>query len=141
MMALGLTKSLSNSVRLPLPSRFALSIMSGFESTQNICLRLTSTAKPSGLTRSTERRGNTLKIVDIALFQVDDVDKVVMVSLFTCVDEDFRLSSRRHRSSVDGSCRQIRPVDSVLFAVMGNTNDYRALETDTYIYLKHAFSF
>lgn len=55
MMARGLTKSVSNSVRLPLPSRLALSIMSGFESTQNINLRLTSTAKPSGLTRSTNR--------------------------------------------------------------------------------------
>lgn len=53
-MARGLTRSVSKRVRLPLPSRLALSITSGLESTQNINLRFTSTARPSGLTRSTQ---------------------------------------------------------------------------------------
>lgn len=52
MMARGLTSSVSKSVRLPLPSRLELSITSGLESTQNISRRFTSTARPSGLTRS-----------------------------------------------------------------------------------------
>lgn len=61
MMALGLTKSLSNSVRLWLPSKLATSMISGDESTQNINLRWTSTAKPSGLTRSPGSKKATLE--------------------------------------------------------------------------------
>lgn len=65
MMARGLTRSVSNRVRLPLPSRLELSITSGFESTQNISLRLTSTVKPSGLTRSTWSSETTQKALSL----------------------------------------------------------------------------
>lgn len=58
MMARGLTRSVLKRVLLPLPSRLDLSMMSGFESTQNINLRFESTAKPSGLTRSTQSRSH-----------------------------------------------------------------------------------
>lgn len=61
MIARGLTKSVSNRVLLPLPSKLARSITSGVESTQNISRRLTSTAKPSGLTRSAEARRTEIR--------------------------------------------------------------------------------
>lgn len=53
-MARGFTRSVSNRVRLPLPSRLAVSIRSMLESTQNISLRVGSSARPSGLTRSAQ---------------------------------------------------------------------------------------
>lgn len=130
MMARGLTKSVSNSVRLPLPSRLALSIMSGFESTQNINLRLTSTAKPSGLTRSTNRPYRKYWH-QLNVKQLLEMRECVCVCVLTCINEDLRLSSRSHRRSVDCSRRQICPIDSVLSAVIGYSDNYRTLDTHT----------
>ena len=48
---LGLTRSVSNRTLRPLPSRLACSILSGVLSTQNMALRTTSTARPSGLVK------------------------------------------------------------------------------------------
>lgn len=130
MMARGLTKSVSNSVRLPLPSSLALSIMSGFESTQNINLRLTSTAKPSGLTRSTNRPYRKYWH-QLNVKQLLEMRECVCVCVLTCINEDLRLSSRSHRRSVDCSRRQICPIDSVLSAVIGYSDNYRTLDTHT----------
>lgn len=52
--------------------------------------------------------------------------------VLTCVNEYLRLGSRCHWSSVDCSRRQICPIDSVLFAVMGYTNNYGTLNTHTW---------
>lgn len=67
-MALGLTKSVSNRVRLSLPSKLATSMLSGDESTQNINLRWTSTAKPSGLSRSPKKQRGHIRNVGSMIY-------------------------------------------------------------------------
>lgn len=61
-MARGFTRSVSNRVLLPLPSRLEVSITSVLESTQNIAPRWASTAKPSGLTRSTQQNQANMEL-------------------------------------------------------------------------------